>query len=339
MARPDNVLRPDGPDAIEGMPAGFGGAAVEFWPVGLRRLGGHQRILPPGLRTGPLHAHCFEEEVFYVLAGTLTARERAPGAEFDVEYALHPGDLVVYPPGTGLAHTFRNGGHVDAVFVALSDEQPGEVATYPESGKVLLRPLRGVGRFAGDPGPPNARPVRPLADADRPAHVVPAGSLPERDLGAAFGRPLSRSGGATAVFVNADRLPPGGQTGPAHWHSADEELVLVLSGSPTLRQLRGQPGAPEASGRPGHGVPDFDAATEERTPLQPGDLVHFGPERALAHQLLNESESDALLLVVGTDDPQDLTAFPESCRVYVKALDRAGAFERAGYWDGEPTPL
>ena len=70
-----------------------------------------------------------------------------------------------------------------------------------------------------------------LADRDRPDHVVTG--VPERDLGGAFGRRLSALGGARRVFLNRDRLPPGTATSPLHWHSADEEIVLVLKGSPT----------------------------------------------------------------------------------------------------------
>lgn len=102
--------------------------------------------------------------------------------------------------------------------------------------------------------------------------------------------------------------------------------MLVLSGSPTLRQLRGTPT---------DGAPDFSDAAEERTALRARDVVHFGPARPIAHQLLNESRDDALLLVVGTDDPQDVTVFPERDRVFVKALGCSGPFDATDYWAGE----
>jgi uncharacterized cupin superfamily protein len=333
---PPNVLRTaDQPFISSGtVPPPFSDGTIELWPLGLKTLGACIREIPPGARTGPLHAHMFEEEVFYVLDGTVTVRELEPGADDYREFSLHAGEVAVYPAGTGLAHCSFNRSDAPAVLLGLSDNQPGEVCVYPDSGKTLLRSLKRIG-VHGEEGlqalgtaraAAAARSVRRLADGARPPHVLASSALDERDCGTLFGRQLSRSAGAQRVFVNLDRLPPTGQTSPAHWHSVDEELVLVVSGSPTLRQLRGQPG---------DGAPDFAEAAVERCVLQPRDVVHFGPGHPLAHQVLNESDEDALLLVIGTDDPQDLTVFPERDRIYVKALGTSAPFQRASYWDGE----
>ncbi len=333
---PTNLLRTaDEPFISSGtVPSPFSDGTIELWPLGLKALGACIREIPPGARTGPLHAHMFEEEVFYVLEGTVTVRELEQGADDYREYALRAGELAVYPAGTGLAHCSFNRSAEPVLLLGLSDNQLGEVCVYPDSGKTLLRALGQVG-VHGKGGldametaraAAQDRGVRHLRDEDRPSHVVSPSTLSERDCGSLFGRQLSRSAGARRVFVNLDRLPPRGCTSPAHWHSVDEELVLVLSGSPTLRQLRG---------KPGDGAPDFAGLTAERCVLQARDVVHFGPQHPLAHQVLNESDEDALLLVIGTDDPQDLTVFPERDRVYVKALASSAPFRRANYWDGE----
>lgn len=329
---PDNVLRTAELPFVQSrsLPPPFTDRTVELWPLELARLGACLREVPPGARTCPLHAHVFEEEVFVVLLGTITVRELPDGADRYREYDLHPGDLVAYPANTRLAHGSWNRAETPAVMLALSDDQPGEICLYPDSGKMLLRGLGQIGVHADDADRgelaalehtaaarerADRRGVDRLADADRPAHVVPAGSLPERDCGTLLGRQLSRAAGARAVFVNQDRLLPGGVTSPAHWHTADEEIVFVLEGHPTLRQL-------------------VDGV-ELRTRLQPGDAAHFAPGRRIAHQVLNETDEDAVLLVIGTDDPQDVTVFPERDRVHVRGLGATAPFQPLAYWDGE----
>ncbi len=148
------------------------------------------------------------------------------------------------------------------------------------------------------------RPALRLADADRPTHVAGPTRVPERHLGPgrAFGRALARTAGARTVFVNVDRLPPGAATSSLHAHLADEELVLVLSGHPTLRQCAGR-----REGR----TPIFDAP-DTRTPLGPGDWAHWAPGDLVAHQLLNDTDDDVLLLVIGTDRvDDDVVLYPE----------------------------
>lgn len=303
----------------------FAARYAAFPSLSMERLGANVEIVLPGNRTCPLHAHLFEEEVFVVLEGTLTVRELEPGAEDYREFELHAGELVVYPPDTGLAHGFSNRGEVEARHIALSDKHQGEVCTYPDSGKVMLQGLGKVGYF-GEPVAVPRRGVVRLRDEERPRHVVTLDALAERNLGRAFGIQASRAGGATAVMVNRDRLPPGGATSPLHWHSANEELVFVLSGAATLRQLRGS-----TDGK----APDFEGANEERVALQVGDIVHFGPKRPVAHQILNESDDDVLLLVVGTDSRRDVCVFPERGRIHVAALGRSDEFTPTDYFEGE----
>lgn len=306
-------------------PAPFAGSVRWMRDLGMEKLGANLCVIPPQSRSCPLHAHVFEEEVFFVREGTLTVRELDAGSTTWREYTLHAGELVVYAANTGIAHGFYNRTDAPVRTISLSENHWGEICTYPDSGKTMLRPFQKVGYFGDAPDVPD-RDVVTLDDEDRPDYVVTVGHLTERDLGDVFGIQASRAGGAKALMVNYDRLVPGGETAPLHWHSADEELVFVLKGAPTLRQLRG---------RLDKKVPDFEGATEERVQLAPGDVVHFGPQRPLAHQLLNESDADCVLLVVGTDDPQDVCLFPERNRVFVKALGRAQEFRPAPYFEGE----
>ncbi len=324
MTLPDNVLRePSWRDLdLHGV---FGARVAFLKELGLKKLGANTGYATPGKRTCPLHSHVFEEEVFLVLEGVLTVRELEEGAEAYREFELHAGELIVYPPNTGLAHGFYNRGEVPAKMIGLSTQRTDEICTYPDSGKTMLRALGQVGYF-GDKEEAPTREVVTLGEEARPDHVVTIGHLAERDLGGAFGIQASRAGGATQVMVNRDRLPPGAKTSPLHWHTHDEELVFVLRGTPTLRQLRGGEGAP---------VPDWESGTEERVGLQVGDVVAFGPHRPVAHQLLNESDEDVVLLVVGTNDPADVCVLPETGRVYVRGLDRADVLRPTGYFEGE----
>jgi uncharacterized cupin superfamily protein len=71
-------------------------------PLGLKRLGIHHEMLPPGSRTSWPHAEEKEEEFCYVLEGT-------PDVWIDgVLHRLQPGDAVAFLPGTGIAHTLIN---------------------------------------------------------------------------------------------------------------------------------------------------------------------------------------------------------------------------------------
>lgn len=69
-------------------------------------------------------------------------------------------------------------------------------------------------------------------------------------------------------------LPPGQATFPYHYELGNDELLVVITGRPTLR------------------APDGERE------LQPGDCIHFpsGPEGA--HQVINRAEDVARVLLV-----------------------------------------
>lgn len=70
--------------------------------LGLKKLGIHHELLPPGRRTSWPHAESNEEEFAYVIEGT-------PDVWIDGNlYPLQPGDGVGFPVPTGIAHTFIN---------------------------------------------------------------------------------------------------------------------------------------------------------------------------------------------------------------------------------------
>lgn len=293
-------------------------------------LGVTLESVPPGAMSAPLHDHLFEEEQFYVLAGTLTVRERLPDGTRR-EFELRRGELIAYVPGTRIAHQFVNRSSEPAEFLAFSDRHPGDICTYPDSGKTNVRTAGVLGIWSGRaPGSEatalsveaalaaarSRREAEPyVATSERPPHVA---SGIERELGSGerrfFGAQLSRQAGAKSVFLNRDRLPPGHFPSRLHRHAFNEEFVYLLEGKLTLRQRDGE--------------------REETTELGPGDLVHWAP-RTVAHQIRNTGDRDAIYLAGGTDRPWDVMELPETNERFVAALDQIGTLEPLDYWAGE----
>ena len=85
-----------GDDELQSIGAPLGRA------LGLTRIGLHHIRLLPGRRTSYPHAESAEEEFAFVLEGR-------PDVWIDgVLHALVPGDMVAFPAGTGICHTFLN---------------------------------------------------------------------------------------------------------------------------------------------------------------------------------------------------------------------------------------
>ncbi len=82
---------------------------------GLKKLGIHHEVLPPGRRTSWPHAESDEEEFVYVIEGH-------PDAWIDGQlYRLNPGDGVGFPSGTGLCHTFINNTDTDVRLLVVGE--------------------------------------------------------------------------------------------------------------------------------------------------------------------------------------------------------------------------
>jgi uncharacterized cupin superfamily protein len=108
-------------------------------PAPFARLGVNETRLPPGRALCPFHTHAREDEVFYVLRGRGVLRYG------ESLYDLGPGDCVSCPAGSGKAHQIANPYDEDLVYLAIGVNDAHEVATYPDSGKVLVRAVRSVG--------------------------------------------------------------------------------------------------------------------------------------------------------------------------------------------------
>lgn len=99
---------------------------------------------------------------------------------------------------------------------------------------------------------------------------------------------LAKSVGITQFGVNLVTLTPGAFSANRHWHEAEDELVYVLSGSPSL----------------------YDENGKHR--LKVGDVVGFPAGEPNAHHIVNDSNEDATIMVVGSRKPgQETIHYPD----------------------------
>ena len=94
-------------------------------------------------------------------------------------------------------------------------------------------------------------------------------------------RRLGDAAGLTQFGVNLLRLPPGQWSSQRHWQHNEDEFVYVVAGQVVL----------------------VTEAQEEI--LGPGDCAGFKAGEPNGHHLQNRSDTDALLLEIGTRLPND----------------------------------
>lgn len=107
---------------------------------------------------------------------------------------------------------------------------------------------------------------------------------------------VSRQAGSDRLGLSLWEVPPGEAAYPYHYHLAEEELIVVLEGRPSLR------------------TPDGWHDLEE------GEVVPFLRGEAGAHQLVNRTEGIVRFLTFSTNGEPDIVLYPDS--------DKLGAFER-----------
>ena len=132
---------------------------------------------------------------------------------------------------------------------------------------------------------------------------------------------IGRQAGSERIGASLFSVPPGEAAYPYHWHFAEEELVVVLHGTPLLRTPNGQ------------------------RRLDDGEVVSFPRGEQGAHQLINDTDAEVRFLAFSTQGEPDIVMYPDSGKL--------GAFERrpeggglyklfrlgdeVDYWDGEGT--
>jgi uncharacterized cupin superfamily protein len=125
--------------------------------------------------------------------------------------------------------------------------------------------------------------------------------------------------GTELIGASLWEVPPGETAYPYHFHYADEELVIVLSGRPSLR-------TPE-------GIRE----------LEEGEALRFPLGEEGAHQIVNRGKETATFLAISSHGRPDVVVYPDSDKIGVgERLPEGGglrAFFRHGdavdYWEGE----
>lgn len=107
---------------------------------------------------------------------------------------------------------------------------------------------------------------------------------------------LSRQAGSERLGLSLWELPPGEAAYPYHFHFAEEELLLVLAGRPSLRTPSGW------------------------SELEEGEVVAFPRGERGGHQLVNRTTSTVRFLAFSTSGEPDVVMYPDSGKL--------GAFER-----------
>ncbi|MFZ4689937.1 MAG: cupin domain-containing protein [Polymorphobacter sp.] len=102
---------------------------------------------------------------------------------------------------------------------------------------------------------------------------------------------ISEAGGLTQFGAFIETLPSGSQSAIKHWHSAEDELVLMLGGTATLVE------------------------GEDETVLKAGDAATFKAGVAVGHFIENRGSADARYLVVGTRAMADTITYPDDDRI------------------------
>jgi len=99
-------------------------------------------------------------------------------------------------------------------------------------------------------------------------------------------RALGDTAGLTQFGVNMTTLPPGTWSALPHWHEKEDEFVYIVSGHPTL----------------------VYGDTEEQ--LAPGDCAGFKAGEEIGHCLQNRTDSDVIVLEVGSRSAGERAFYP-----------------------------
>lgn len=135
-------------------------------------------------------------------------------------------------------------------------------------------------------------------------------------------RMIARQLGGRDLGASLYELEPGNRLFPYHLHHGQEEMLIVVEGAPTLRTPEGE------------------------RELVEGDVALFptGPDGA--HQVANNTDAPARVLMISTMKSPEVVEYPDSDKVGAVAVPPGGTREDAfvaffpkqaevGYFDGE----
>jgi len=118
--------------------------------------------------------------------------------------------------------------------------------------------------------------------------------------------------GAQLLGYRLIRLQPNNASFPMHFHHFSDEMFYVMEGECTLKTPRG----------------DLTITT--------GDFIAFPPGEAGAHKIVNTGEASCTVLAVGMNQPQGVSEYPDSNKVFPYVSGRLfRKDDNVSYWNGE----
>ncbi len=284
------------------------GAAAGCVNVGVRRI-----ELPAGGWSTPAHEHGREEEIFYVLGGRGLSWQSGEAAE------VRAGDCIVYLPGRG-AHTLHALDPLDVL--AFGERSEDESVGFPRLGMSYVG-SRLVGSLPGaidglatqfvlesELGPPSL----PSEPAPRPPTIVNTEDVEavtvERPRVVRTRRNLGRAAGSVSTGIQHVVVAPGKESAPAHCHSLEEEIFVILDGDGVIM------------------------LAEEETPVRTGHVISRPAGTGVAH-MFRAGDSGLTYLAYGMRHSGDACYYPRSNKIAFKGIGVIGRLERLDYWDGE----
>jgi len=132
---------------------------------------------------------------------------------------------------------------------------------------------------------------------------------------------IGRQAGTEKLGASVWELPPGEAAYPYHFHLAEEELIAVLAGRPSLRTPKGW------------------------RELEDGEVVAFRVGEEGAHQLVNRTERTVRFLAVSNQQP-DIVVYADSNKIgaFERRAEGGGLYEvyrredGVDYWERESPP-
>jgi uncharacterized cupin superfamily protein len=135
---------------------------------------------------------------------------------------------------------------------------------------------------------------------------------------------LGQQAGGERLGASLYELDPGSAPFPLHYHLANEELLIVVAGRPSLRTPEGE------------------------RELETGEVVAFPVGERGAHQVVNRSSDPVSVLIVSEMNAPDVVVRPESGKLSAFGRPPGGSGEgmhevfflrdASEFWDGEEPP-
>lgn len=146
--------------------------------------------------------------------------------------------------------------------------------------------------------------VPPLTQEATYSHPIMGGGL-----GPYAHAVLGDAGGITQFGVHIEVLPSGSRSSFRHWHEAEDEMILMLSGEVVLIE-------------------------DHETLLGKGDVAVWPKGAGPGHCLANRSSSPARYLTIGARNQCDVIHYPDHDLI----AHKDGPARRYSFADGRPRP-